>query len=243
MASHGQDRSLNERLALDEENRRPWLEPAIEIDDGNTISPLKKVILVIATIIGLVFLAGAIWWVQNHNADSSEQGELIVAANGDYKVAPSESGAPEFQGTGDASYKTSEGGEVKGKIDTSKMPELPAIATSPVADPNSSNEAQSKTADASQSSSATIAESKIPHVPGSGIIHLGAFRTEDAANKAWTDMQRRHASLKGVSHSVQSASVGGGTIYRLSASVANSAKADNICTQVKAAGANCMVGR
>lgn len=229
--------SSNETLALEEEDRLPWLEPVNDVDEDNSVSPGRLIGLVLAGLGALALLVGGIWWMQNRNANPNGEGELIAAAEGDYKVAPTESGAPEFQGTGDASYKTSEGGEVKGKIDPSKAPEAPAIAKS------GTTTAPTKNTTATKAAAPTPTTAPAPAAAGAATVQLGAFNSEAVANKAWADMQRRHASLKGVSHSVQSATVGGGTVYRLRASVANTAAADNICTQVKAAGANCMVVR
>lgn len=234
--------SSNETLALEEEDRLPWLEPVNDVDEDNTVSPGRLIGLVLGGLGALALLVGAIWWMQNRSNNPNGEGELIAAAEGDYKVAPTDSGAPEFKGTGDASYKTSEGGEVTGKIDQSKAPEAPAVAkggtvaTPPIkvatADTKTSTETKPNTTPA-----------VAPVAVGGAMVQLGAFNSEAIANKAWADMQRRYAFLKTANRTITSATVGGGTVYRLRASAPDAAAADNICSRMKAAGENCMVVR
>ena len=68
---------------------------------------------------------GGLWWVQNGGARG--KGELIVAQDGNYKVAPKNDGAKTFEGEGDASFSASEGAEPAGKVDPTRMPEEPAV--------------------------------------------------------------------------------------------------------------------
>lgn len=237
--------SSNETLALEEEDRLPWLEPVNDVDEENTVSPGRLIGLVLGGLGALALLVGAIWWMQNRNTNTSGEGELIAAAEGDYKVAPTESGAPEFKGEGDSSYKTSEGGNVDGKIDPSKAPEAPAV-TKPGTVPAKSATPPVKAAPADTKAVATkpgAAPAPAAAPAGAALVQLGAFNSEAVASKAWGDMQRRYAFLKSANRTITAASVGGGTVYRLRASVADKDAADSICSRMKAAGENCMVVR
>ncbi len=248
MTEYGRADAPADTLALEEEDRLPWLEAVDNTEDENAVSPGRLIGLVLGGLGALALLVGAIWWMQSRGGASNGEGELIAAAEGDYKVAPADPGARTFQGEGDASFKTSQGGEVNGKIDPTKAPEAPATAGAAPA---------TASAPAAKSASATPADPKAvvpgkgppaapaaPAVPaGTAMVQLGAFDSEAVANSAWANMSRRFAFLKGASHTVTAATVGGGTVYRLRASAGSAAQAADICARMSAAGENCMVVR
>ncbi|MEM7651914.1 MAG: outer membrane beta-barrel protein [Pseudomonadota bacterium] len=74
-------------------------------------------------------------------------------------------------------------------------------------------------------------------------VQMGAFKTHDAALKAWPRVERRHASLVGNSFPVvRSARVPGkGLMHRLFAGGYGKADADAICRRLKASGQWCQV--
>ncbi len=238
-----QEQVGTDTLALEEEDRLPWLEAVDASEDEAAVSPGRLIGLVLGGLAALALLVGAIWWLQDRN-NANGEGELIAAADGDYKVAPSEPGAKQFQGEGDASYKTSQGGEVAGKIDLTKAPETPANAktAAPGIGSGASPAAPAKVGTTTTPPPALPAENTAP-AAGSAMVQLGAFNSEAVANKAWADMAKRFRFLSEAKHSVTAASVGGGTVYRLRAAVANNAQASDICTKMAAAGENCMVVR
>lgn len=239
-----QEQVGTDTLALEEEDRLPWLEAVDASEDEAAVSPGRLIGLVLGGLAALALLVGAIWWLQDRNGAPGE-GELIAAADGDYKVAPSEPGAKQFQGEGDASYKTSQGGEVAGKIDLTKAPETPANAktAAPGIGSGAAPAAPAKVGTTATPPPALPAQAAAPAATGGAMVQLGAFNSEAVANKAWADMAKRFGFLSGAKHNVTSATVGGGTVYRLRASVANTAQASDICTKMSAAGENCMVVR
>lgn len=237
-----QEQVETETLALEEEDRLPWLEAVDASEDEAAVSPGRLIGLVLGGLGALALLVGAIWWLQDRNSAPGE-GELIAAADGDYKVAPTEAGAKQFQGEGDASYKTSQGGEVAGKIDLSKAPETPANAKASAPGVAAAPAVKGKAGTETPPPALPAAASAAAPVAGGAMVQLGAFNSEAVANKAWGDMAKRFKFLSGAKHSVTAASVGGGTVYRLRASVANTAQASDICTKMAAVGQNCMVVR
>lgn len=120
-------------LKLDDEDRLPWLEAADSYDEEEAVSPGRLLLLVLGGLLLIGAVLGGLWWMQG-GGDRGE-GELIAAQEGPYKQPPAEDGAKKFEGEGDASFAASEGAEPAGKLDPSKMPEEPTMATPPVAAP------------------------------------------------------------------------------------------------------------
>ena len=198
---------------------------------------------------------------------SGGSGDTILAQEGDYKIAPGASGAKTFDGTGDASFATSEGAEPSGKIDASKVAEEPAVAkvdaTAPAAGTKIAD--AQKTAAAAKAAGATapakagaaVVPAKTGVAPGAGktatapattapaaggaIVQLGAFGSEATANTAWGGLTKRFTYLSGLSKTVVPAAVGGGTVYRLRANIGSLAQANEICKKLRASGENCIV--
>ncbi len=72
-----------------------------------------------------------------------------------------------------------------------------------------------------------------------GSIQLGAFSSNEMANKAWTSLSGRFGFLAGLGHSVNSVTVGDKTLYRLRANAG--AQAGATCAKLKVAGEACSV--
>ncbi len=254
---------VNDGLDLQDEDRLPWLEPVEDYDREPTVSPTNLLGLVLGGLLLLGVIVGGIYWLQNRSGGS---GDLIAAQDGDYKVPPNESGAKTFDGTGDASFATSEGAEPNGKIDASKVAEEPAVAKVDAAAPTAGTPG-AKIAEAQKAAAAKAAAAPKAAVPagpakagtapaaapkvatapaaapasGSAMVQLGAFGSEATANGAWGGLTKRFSYLAGLSKTVVPAAVGGGTVYRLRASAGSAAQANDICTKLKAAGENCIV--
>lgn len=256
-----QDTDQNVDLGLDDPDRLPWLEAADHdyAEDGE-VSPVRLLVMVLGGLLLIGAVLGGLWWIQNGGARG--QGELIVAQKGDYKVAPKNDAAKTFEGEGDASFAASEGAEPAGKVDPTRMPEEPAVtpAEREAAAKAAKKAAADKTADkaAAAKSAAAGTEKAKPAAPpakvaappkaepvasGAGLIQLGAFSNEAAANKAWTNLSKRFAYLADLGKSVSPAKVGDGTVYRLRVSTGSSANAQNLCGKLRVAGENCVVVR
>ena len=210
-------------LGLDNEDRLPWLEAADDYEDDGEVSPARLMVMVIGGLLLIGALLGGLWWVQNGGARG--QGELIAAQAGDYKVAPKTDAAKTFEGEGDASFAASEGVVSGGKVDPTRMPEEPAVTP------------------AEREAAAKAAKKAAPAPAGSAMIQLGAFSSEDAAAKAWTNLSKRFAYLADLGKSVSPATVESGKVYRLRAVAGTTANAQNLCGKLRVAGENCVVVR
>ena len=62
------------RLDLDDEDRLPWLEPALDEADEERISPLRLLGLIILGLVLIGAVVAGMWWLQNRN-----DGGLCVA--------------------------------------------------------------------------------------------------------------------------------------------------------------------
>ncbi len=198
-----------------EEDRLPWLEAVDEEDEGSGPSTAK---LIAAVVIGLVCIGlfvGGLFWLGDRAQD--ENGELIAAPEGDYKVKPDDPGGMEVEGEGDTAFAASEGAEPKGRLNVDAVPEQPVTQqpTTPAQQPAASQ----------------------PAAPGA-TVQLGAFSSQAAANRAWAGLSGRFAYLEPLSHSVVSIEAGGRTLYRLRASGSGAA---DICRRLQVAGETCVL--
>ncbi len=77
-------------------------------------------------------------------------------------------------------------------------------------------------------------------------VQLGAFRSTDAAEKAWVDLQKAHQDLLGsIPHRVQSVEIKGkGMFHRLQAGAfAEKVGANTLCTSLKAEKQDCLIAK
>lgn len=230
------------RLDLDDEDRLPWLEPAIDEDEAERISPLRLLGLILLGLILIGAVVAGVWWLQDRNGGRAGEGQLIAAPAQDYKVPASEADAKKFEGEGDASFAASEGVARDGRIDPSRVPEAPITATGPApanAKPaTASKPSQSVTAKVEDETRMTPAATA-PKAASGGIIQLGAYGSAAGARDAWNRLSKRFAYLAPLSMAVEPAEVGGGTVYRLRATAGG--QAAMLCGKLKVAGESCMV--
>ncbi|UNU42185.1 SPOR domain-containing protein [Sphingopyxis sp. YF1] len=246
-------------LGLEDEDRLPWLEAADDYEDDGEVSPTRLLVMVLGGLVLIGAVLGGLWWIQNGGARG--QGELIVAQKGDYKVAPKNDSAKTFEGEGDASFAATEGVLPAGKVDPSRMPEEPAAT--PAEREAAAKAAQKVEADkaaaakalaakavekgkdkpAATSIKTAAAEKAPPPASGAAMIQLGAFRSEAAANQAWTNLSKRFAYLADLGKSVSPATVESGHVYRLRVSAGSVANAQALCGKLRVAGENCVIVR
>ena len=247
----------NTGLGLESEDRLPWLEAADGVEDDGEVSPARLLVMVLGGLLLIGAVLGGLWWVQNGGARG--KGELIAAQDGNYKVAPKNDGAKSFEGEGDASFSASEGAEPAGKVDPTRMPEEPAVtpqereAAKAAADKDAAAKAKPAPMPAKAEPKTASASAKAPAAApkaapaaaaaASAMIQLGAFSSDAAAAKAWTNLSKRFAYLADLNKSVSPAKVGDGTVYRLRVSAGTAANAANLCGKLRVAGENCVVVR
>ncbi|UNK77923.1 SPOR domain-containing protein [Sphingopyxis granuli] len=250
-------------LGLEGEDRLPWLEAAEDFEDDGEVSPVRLLVMVLGGLLLIGAVLGGLWWIQNGGARG--KGELIAAQEGDYKVVPSNDAARTFEGEGDASFAASEGAEPAGRVDPSRMPEEPAVtpaereaAAKAVAAKASVDKTTAAKAEAARIAAADKGKPKpaamsvktaedtakeAPAPGGTTMVQLGAFSSEAAATKAWTNLSKRFAYLAELNRSVSPAKVGDSTVYRLRVSAGTAANAAGLCGKLRVAGENCVIVR
>jgi hypothetical protein len=206
------------QLALDEDERLPWLESAD--DDDEDTGAVDTARLVRFALFGVVLLAGiigALWFV-NHRGPAGPEvadGSVIKAPAEPYKQVLANQGGKTYAGTGDSAFAVSEGRTTPAKL---------GGAAEPVAAP---------TAVAGQSGGDAGA------IGGVG-VQVGAYTSQAAAEAGWTRLSANEA-LKGVKHRVLQGTADIGTVYRLQAVAPDAAAANALCATLKASGVACQV--
>jgi len=228
---------------FDDEDRLPWLEPAPEDIRDEGVSPMRLlglVILGLALVGGVVF---GVWWLGNRGGIGGQsEGKLIAAPSEPFKLAAKEADAKKFEGEGDASYAASEGVSRDGHIDPSRVPEAPITGTRPAPE-KARQDAAAKPAASVRTSVADATEqtraAPAARAASSGTIQLGAYASESGAKDAWTKLSKRFAYLAPLAMSVEPATVGGSTVYRLRATAG--AQGATVCGRLKVAGESCLL--
>lgn len=209
-------------LALDPDERLPWLESADDEDDESVVDTARLVRFVALGVALLALLVGGVWFVNHRNGTDAQlsEGAVIAAPTEPYKTEPADKGGKTFAGTGDSAFAVSEG-----KSPATKL----AGADKPVAAPSPA---------ASASPAAAAAET----VAGVG-VQVGAYTSKAAAEAGWSRLVSSHDVLKTAKHRVVEGSADIGTVYRLQAVTADVAAANALCSALKSAGAACQVKR
>jgi hypothetical protein len=230
-----EDEIVNFSESAPDEDRLPWLE-AVEEDEGSAGPGIAR--LIGAVVIGLAaigLIVGGLFWLGNRDGAGGNNGDLIAAPEGDYKVRPDEPGGMNVAGEGDTAYAASEGDTPQGRLNTNAVAEAPVAR--PAAQPRQpapqpQAEAQRPQPPAPQPP--TLA----PAAGGGATIQLGAFSSGASANSAWTALSGRFRYLAPLSRSVIPVQSGGRTLYRLRASGPGAA---DICRRLRVAGEDCTV--
>jgi hypothetical protein len=217
-------------LDLGAEERLPWLESADDVDAEEEGPDNGRLIgFGVLALILLAAIVGGIYWATHRNtAPAAADGSLIEASKEPYKVAPKDPGGKTFQGTGDSSFKVSEGERPTAALAAKDAPAAPAPSASPSAKP--AEKPAEKAAPAA--------------APVSGVgVQVGAFSSQALAETGWNKLVVAHESLKGVSHRVIAGKADIGTVYRLQAVPGDVGAANALCSKLQGEGVKCQVKR
>ncbi len=233
---------------LSDGERLPWLEAVEDEDDKGGPSAAK---LIGALAIGLAAIAlviFALFSLGNRDGGSTGAPETIAADAGAYKTKPDEPGGMKVEGEGGTAYAASEGADPDGKINLDAIPEAPVPGGRGIAPAE-----QLKTRpEAPRAEPVVVPTPRVEPTPAPAVetpvaaasgnaVQLGAFSSNASAQAAWKSMSGRFASLKPLTNSVVTATVGGKTVYRLRANVASAAEANTLCGKLKVAGESCTI--
>lgn len=230
-AELGATEEVGDRLALGEEDRLPWLESVDDVDADEEDSGNGR--LIGFAVMGLMVLAaliGGIWYATNKTSGPSDaDGSLIEASKEPYKVAPSDPGGKTFAGTGDSSFKVSEGEKPLANLAGSASPVPKAT---PSAKPS-----------AGASGAAASGDKPAAATSGGVGVQIGAFSSNASAEAAWSKLSGNHEALKGLQHRVVEGKADIGTVYRLQALAGDASAANALCQRLQAGGLKCQVKR
>lgn len=231
-AGHGSGQGTGaEALDLGAEERLPWLESADDVDLEDEGPDNGRLIgFGVLALILLAAIVGAIYWATHRNAaPAAADGSLIEASKEPYKVAPKDPGGKTFQGTGDSSFKVSEGERPTAAL---AAKDAPAAAPSATPAAHSADKHAEKAAD----------KPAAPAVSGVG-VQVGAFSSQALAETGWNKLVVAHQSLKGMNHRVIAGKADIGTVYRLQAVPGDVAAANALCNTLQGEGVKCQVKR
>ncbi len=215
----------DDRLALGDEERLPWLESADDVDFDEPGPDNSRMIgFGVLSVLLLAALVGGIYWVTHRGGGAAAaDGSLIEASKEPYKIAPKDPGGKTFQGTGDASFKVSEGEKPVANLGGSAAP-APAAPAPAAPKPTASAAA--------------------PAAPTSGVgVQVGAFSTAASAETAWSKLVTAHDALSGLSHRVVEGKADMATVFRLQAVAGDVGAANALCAKLQAGGLKCQVKR
>jgi len=205
-------------LALDEEERLPWLESADDEGEDVGVDTARLIRFVLFGVALLVAIVGALWFFSNYgNRSQVAEGGVIKAPAQPYKQAPGDAGGKTFAGTGDSAFAVSEG--------KSTAPKLGGKDVAPA-------------------ETAGAAGAPAPAGTGGGVgVQVGAYSSQAAAEAGWTRLTGQYEALMGMNHRIVEGSADIGTVYRLQAVAGDLAAANALCAGLKGAGAACQVKR
>ncbi|WP_353230280.1 SPOR domain-containing protein [Novosphingobium sp.] len=251
-ASHdgaGHDETVHApSLDLGEDERLPWLESADDVEDERTGGGSGRLIgLAAAALLLLGTLVGGVYWFTHRGGSSRPaDGSLIEASKDPYKVAPADPGGKTFAGTGDTSFKVSQGEHPEASLGTgapaaaspAATPSPPAAGSSATATPAAKPAAH----DAPHAVAAAKPAAASPAPAGGGVaVQVGAFSTNALAESAWTHLVAAHDVLNGQGHRVVEGKADIGTVYRLQALASDTSAANSLCNRLQADGVKCQV--
>jgi hypothetical protein len=207
--------TADSELALDDDERLPWLESADYEDDEGGVDAGRIVGFAILGLLALAIIIGGIWYFGNRPGDGepAPDGSTIAAPEGPYKVKPENPGGRIAEGTGDVAPAVGEGKTREGRIAESPAPK-PSI------------DAAGSKAEAVQS--------------GVG-VQVGAFSTRETAERGWATLMRQTEALNGVSHRIVEGQADIGKVFRLQAVAGDRAAADRLCEALQSDGVACQV--
>ncbi len=205
-------------LALDEEERLPWLESADDEDEDGGVDTARLVRFVLLGLALLAAIVGTLWFFNYQSGNQSQiaDGGVIKAPAQPYKEAPKTEGGKTFAGTGDSAFAVSEGKTTTAKLGAADAQVEPAVPG------------------ASGSDSADTG--------GIG-VQVGAYSSLATAEAGWNRLLTSNEVLKSVRHRVVEGSADIGTVYRLQAVAGDLAAANALCASLKSSGVACQVKR
>lgn len=212
----------------DEDARLPWLEGDDDDEEYGGYRTGQPLVLVVAAVLVLAMIGGGIWWLTRSGTEAvlvADGG--TIESEGPYKQRPDDPGGKVFEGTGDSSFKVSEGQSNPARLGQPDTLLAPGFETLEI------GEKGEVAAPAAKPASET----------GGVGVQVGAYSDRSSAETGWSRLTRQHGVLKGLRHRVVEGTVDNGTVYRLQALADDASAAKALCDKIKASGGSCYVKR
>jgi hypothetical protein len=211
----------------------PWLQPVDDEDEPRGLSARKMLAALLVVLLAAAIVAATFFWLGRRDTVVNGPPELIRAPAAPYKVKPESPGGLNISAESETAFETSSGQDLNAQLDTSKLPNPPALK--PEAD-------QTKTLPNNETKApvAAVEEPKAKPTGGAGsIIQLGAFANRTQAERAWTALSARFPTIAALNKMIVPYPGG----MRLRAGAASPADAKQACDMLKAAGESCFIAR
>ncbi len=228
-AGVGEEALETEELALDEEERLPWLESGDYEDEDESVDTGRVIGFAILGLLALAAIIGGIWYFGNRGSDPDlvADGSTIEAPEGPYKEKPDDPGGQVAEGTGDVAPAVGEGQTREGRLADGNTPESGV-------DVAGARNSAGTTASSGLSASAASGS-------GSVGVQVGAYSSRAGAQRGWAKLTRQTSALQGFRYRIQEGQADIGTVYRLQAVTGDAAAARKLCNALKADGVACQV--
>jgi len=223
-----------EELPLaDDDGRLPWLEPDEDEEEVAGFSTGQTVGLLLSGLLVLALIVGGIWWLTREGPDADLVADgSTIESQGPYKQRPDDPGGKVFEGTGDSSYKVSEG-----QSDPARLGEKDSTPA-----PGFQSLDRDKGGDKGEASKPASPAAKPSAPASSGVgVQVGAYSDRASAEAGWNRLKQQYSALSGLNHRVVEGQADIGTVYRLQAVANDAAAAKALCTGLKSSGLNCYV--
>ena len=210
----------------------PWLQPVEDENEPRGLSARKMLAALIVVLFAGLIVAATFFWLGRQNSSIGGPPELIQAPTGPYKVKPPNPGGLDISSESETAFETSAGEDRNSQLDTSKLPQAR------VAKPPEPKTVAPQPEAAKPAMSPPEPQPKAAGGTGS-VIQLGAFANKAQAERAWTALSARFASIASMDKMIVPFPGG----IRLRAGASSAADAKQACDTLKAAGENCFVAQ
>ena len=220
---------MTDRRSADDDRQLPWLQAVDDEDEPRGVSARKMFAALLVVLAAAGIVAATFFWLGRRDSDVVGPPELIRAEAGPYKIKPVDPGGLDVAGESETAFETSAGEDKDAQLDLGAMSETPVAKPPPPPPP----------APATDAKPAPPAVPPAPAGPSGSVIQLGAFQNQAQAERAWSALSARFASV-GAMNKLIVPFAGG---IRLRAAAASPADAKAACQALKAAGENCFVAQ
>jgi hypothetical protein len=215
-----------------DDGQLPWLEAVDDEDGPRGLSARKMFAVLLVVLVAAAIVAGTFFYLGRQDPVGIGPPELIRAQPGPYKIKPNDPGGLDVAGESETAFKTSAGEDADAQLDLNAVSEQP-VARPPKEEPKRIPPNETKVPVVEK----PVAKPAQPTGGSGSVIQLGAYKNAAQAERAWTALSSRFATIAGMTKLVVPFSGG----FRLRAGAASPAEAKQVCQALRVAGENCFV--